>query len=66
MAAAYRSLSQVAKAITGTHWNGHRFFGLKPVRNGAPNKSAAPTPNPALDTGVSRRRQAQAVQEVRR
>ena len=31
---AYRSLSQVAKAITGTNWNGHRFFGLKAVRNG--------------------------------
>ena len=30
----YRSLSQVAKAITGTNWNGHRFFGLKAVRNG--------------------------------
>jgi DUF2924 family protein/uncharacterized protein DUF3489 len=25
----YRSLSQAAKAITGTNWNGHRFFGLK-------------------------------------
>jgi len=25
----YHSLSQVAKAITGTNWNGHRFFGLK-------------------------------------
>ena len=23
----YRSLSQVARAITGTHWNGPRFFG---------------------------------------
>ena len=23
----YRSLSQVAKAMTGTSWNGHRFFG---------------------------------------
>src|SRR5271165_4730497 len=34
----YRSLSQVAKAITGTNWNGHRFFGLKAVRNGAPNR----------------------------
>ncbi len=31
----YRSLSQVAKAITGTNWNGHRFFGLKAVRTGA-------------------------------
>jgi Protein of unknown function (DUF2924) len=27
--ATYRSLSQLAKAITGTSWNGHRFFGLR-------------------------------------
>jgi hypothetical protein len=26
----YRSLSQVAAAITGTAWSGPRFFGLKP------------------------------------
>jgi hypothetical protein len=26
--ATYRSLSEVARAITGTHWNGPRFFGL--------------------------------------
>ncbi len=25
----YRSLSAVAKAITGTKWNGHAFFGLR-------------------------------------
>jgi len=25
----YRSLSAVAKAVTGTHWNGKLFFGLK-------------------------------------
>lgn len=25
----FRSLSAVAKAITGSHWNGHHFFGLK-------------------------------------
>ena len=25
----YDSLSQVAFAITGTHWNGPRFFGLR-------------------------------------
>ena len=25
----YRSLSQVAKAITGTHWSGPAFFGLR-------------------------------------
>ena len=27
--ATYGSLSQVATAITGTNWNGHRFFGLR-------------------------------------
>lgn len=29
----YRSLSGVAKAVTGSHWNGQFFFGLRP-RNG--------------------------------
>jgi len=24
----YRSLTAVAKAITGCHWNGYHFFGL--------------------------------------
>ena len=24
----YTSLSAVAKAVTGSHWNGHLFFGL--------------------------------------
>ena len=64
----YRSLSQVAKAITGTNWNGHRFFGLKGVRNGASRRKeiAAPTSNAALGTGVSNPRQAQANQETRR
>ena len=53
----YRSLSQVAKAITGTHWNGHRFFGLKAVRSGAPNRkrvSASTTPGatPAISAAL--------------
>ncbi|MDP1798220.1 MAG: DUF2924 domain-containing protein [Planctomycetaceae bacterium] len=25
----YRSLTAVAKAVTGKHWNGHHFFGLR-------------------------------------
>lgn len=25
----YRSLTAITKAITGTHWNGHAFFGLR-------------------------------------
>ncbi len=51
----YRSLSQVAKAITGTNWNGHRFFGLKAVRTGASNRkrNATPRPDSLLDIGVS-------------
>ena len=51
----YRSLSQVAKAITGTNWNGHRFFGLRGIRNGTSDRkrSATPRPNPLLDIGVS-------------
>jgi hypothetical protein len=63
----YRSLSQVAKAITGTNWNGHRFFGLKGVRDGASRgkEIAAPTSNAALDTGVSHPRQARTNQEMR-
>ena len=43
-----RSLSQVAKAITGTNWNGHRFFGLKPVRDRASNTKSSATPKPNL------------------
>ena len=38
----YRSLSQVAKAITGTNWNGHRFFGLRGVRNDARGEKKSP------------------------
>src|SRR5271168_1772051 len=29
----FGSLSQIAKAMTGTTWNGHRFFGLRPGRS---------------------------------
>jgi len=42
--AAYRSLSEVARAITGTNWNGPLFFGLcakpKPERR-SPERSGA-------------------------
>jgi hypothetical protein len=33
----YRSLSAIARAITGAHWNGWAFFGLK-----RPSKEAPP------------------------
>ena len=29
----YRSLSAIAKAVTGSHWNGHLFFGLRNGKN---------------------------------
>jgi hypothetical protein len=32
----YKSLSAVARAITGTRWNGWTFFGLKTSRGGRP------------------------------
>jgi hypothetical protein len=35
----YKSLSAVAKVITGTNWNGYAFFGIKRAARG--NKAAA-------------------------
>lgn len=31
----FKSLSAVAKAITGVHWNGYRFFGLREAKRGS-------------------------------
>jgi Protein of unknown function (DUF2924) len=42
--ATYCSLSQIARAMTGTSWNGHRFFGLRQRKVGAvaqPNRTGA-------------------------
>jgi hypothetical protein len=38
----FKSLSSVARAITGTNWNGHRFFGLAQVRPSSPGESSSP------------------------
>ena len=35
----YSSLSQVAKAITGVSWNGHRFFGLRNATGSSPGSA---------------------------
>ncbi len=44
----YASLSMVAKAITGTSWNGHRFFGLRSGRHSpAKARPAKATPSVA-------------------
>jgi hypothetical protein len=40
----FGSLSQIAKAMTGTNWNGHRFFGLRQGKT------------PAADAGADRGR----------
>ena len=31
----YKSLSAIARDITGTQWNGYRFFGLRENKRGA-------------------------------
>jgi hypothetical protein len=42
----YASLSTIARAITGTAWNGPRFFGLRPRRDESetPGKQSAAAP----------------------
>lgn len=37
----YRSLSEVAETITGTHWSGPRFFGLKKIRSKTAERGTA-------------------------
>ena len=36
----FGSLSQIAKAMTGTNWNGHRFFGLRQGKTSAADVGA--------------------------
>ena len=36
----FGSLSQIAKAMTGTNWNGHRFFGLREGKTASADASA--------------------------
>jgi hypothetical protein len=69
----YGSLSQIAKAMTGTSWNGHRFFGLRTARSDrsgmVPRRSgdcdpassgAASTPIKDLGAALARRPNRQA------
>jgi hypothetical protein len=50
----YKSLSAIAKEITGTNWNGYVFFGVKRPAPG--NKNAAgPRANPLSSSGVTRK-----------
>jgi hypothetical protein len=45
----YRSLSALAKKITGTAWSGPLFFGLKPNRTAARRSSQVPGPAEPVD-----------------
>src|SRR6266436_2044683 len=47
----YASLSTIARAITGTAWNGPRFFGLRTRRD----QSEVPAKRSAADPGRPRR-----------
>jgi Protein of unknown function (DUF2924) len=42
----YRSLSEIARAITGTNWNGPRFFGLRDKTKPARSTPAPEHPTP--------------------
>jgi hypothetical protein len=52
----YPSLSTIARAITGTTWNGPRFFGLRVPANGSTEVKNEPagTRSPAADPGSRR------------
>jgi hypothetical protein len=54
----YSSLSTIARAITGTTWNGPRFFGLRASGNRGEDIEAkqALTPARGIDAGRVRRR----------
>lgn len=54
----YKSLSAVARAISGTRWNGHTFFGLK--RNGHDASASRPGGKPRGAKPGGRRAQAPA------
>jgi hypothetical protein len=47
----YRSLSAIARQITGTAWSGPLFFGLKPNRAAARRSSLRPGPAGAATVG---------------
>jgi hypothetical protein len=51
----FGSLSQVAKAITGASWNGHRFFGLQSAKErGSERRGACPKADENRGRGAAR------------
>ena len=55
----YGSLSRVARAITGTNWNGHRFFGLQRKQNAVKVQTR---PSPRSDGSKRPRTEARATE----
>ena len=51
----FGSLSQIAKAMTGTNWNGHRFFGLRQGKTASADASADRRKRTALSKAMARR-----------
>ena len=51
--ARYRSLSAIARQITGTAWSGPLFFGLKPNRSASPRSSPGPTGAPMAGSNAA-------------
>jgi len=51
----YRSLSAIARQITGTAWSGPLFFGLKQNRPAARRSSQLPYPAEAMESGDAAR-----------
>ena len=51
----YSSLSAIARAITGTVWNGPRFFAVKPVPGNDPPAHGRRRARPAAETQPSAR-----------
>jgi len=47
----YRSLTQIAREITGAHWSGPRFFGLKDRKRPAGLDEATPDIAGAIEAG---------------
>jgi hypothetical protein len=50
----FNSLSQIAKAMTGTNWNGHRFFGLRQGKTVEANEGRKPRKRRAAAAAVTR------------
>jgi hypothetical protein len=60
----YKSLSIIARAITGTAWNGPRFFGLR-VAGVEKGNVSDPQPSAVLSTSKNLRRSRRSSKETR-